>query len=473
MSQSPALYWRLGETSGDIAGDLSGNGRDGTYLGTYVLGKAGPLTGDRNRAVSLAGNGMVRSSYNPFSNGSARTFGGWARLDAPRHNHAFFGGASNSNRYLRHVSSTRDIEWSGVATFVDAVPSLEEWFHWVLVIDEPNSSLSLHVNGRLVGTRTDFTQRWVEVGNLQVGGLGAVPSSAWDGLLGEIAVWERALSPTEILKQHATGSTRRFPRRDPNSSGEYCATTQSLGPSLYWRLGEGSVDESITDSSGFNNDGFYGDAAGTFAITVGQPGAVDGDPSVRFTDPTPGGPNKDTTVYGRAYDYSPFVVGGQMTITGIVKMSARTSAPFQTIFASSGPGNHNCALEVGPRNEARLVRWYSNVANGVSSLRAYDFFLDWRLGVWTHYVFTWNDETQDAQLWIDGKRLTRALPSVFHKAPRAFQGNEGTFQIANRGDYSYEIWDGWVDEVAAFERILSPLEIAELSSAAAAGIRSI
>lgn len=55
----PYLYWRLGETIGGTASDLSGNARDGTYSAAAVLGREGMLVNDNNHSIQLIPNGYV------------------------------------------------------------------------------------------------------------------------------------------------------------------------------------------------------------------------------------------------------------------------------------------------------------------------------------------------------------------------------------------------------------------------------
>lgn len=58
MGHTPALYWRLDESSGTTAADASGNGRTGTYNASAVtLGAPSLLTGDANTAVAMSGTG--------------------------------------------------------------------------------------------------------------------------------------------------------------------------------------------------------------------------------------------------------------------------------------------------------------------------------------------------------------------------------------------------------------------------------
>jgi hypothetical protein len=51
LADSPFAYWRLDETSGSVAVDASGNGRNGAYVGTPALDQSGPLAEAANNAV--------------------------------------------------------------------------------------------------------------------------------------------------------------------------------------------------------------------------------------------------------------------------------------------------------------------------------------------------------------------------------------------------------------------------------------
>ena len=55
LADTPLAYWRLGEKSGTVAHDETGNGHDGTYTGTHTLAVAGALAGDPDTAVQLDG----------------------------------------------------------------------------------------------------------------------------------------------------------------------------------------------------------------------------------------------------------------------------------------------------------------------------------------------------------------------------------------------------------------------------------
>src|ERR1700730_457452 len=55
LLDSPAAYWRMGESSGTTMTDASKNGNNGAYAGSVTLGQAGALAGDKGTAVAFDG----------------------------------------------------------------------------------------------------------------------------------------------------------------------------------------------------------------------------------------------------------------------------------------------------------------------------------------------------------------------------------------------------------------------------------
>lgn len=65
LALTPVGYWKLDETSGTAATDLSGNGYHGTYTGTYTL--AGNTGDDSTGYVDLGGGYITISDQDDFS----------------------------------------------------------------------------------------------------------------------------------------------------------------------------------------------------------------------------------------------------------------------------------------------------------------------------------------------------------------------------------------------------------------------
>jgi hypothetical protein len=66
LADGPLAYWRLGEASGPVAYDASGNAMHGTYIGGVTLAQAGALEGDADTAVCLDGvSGCMNMGWHP------------------------------------------------------------------------------------------------------------------------------------------------------------------------------------------------------------------------------------------------------------------------------------------------------------------------------------------------------------------------------------------------------------------------
>lgn len=60
LADSPVVYWRLGESMGSVAADMSGNGYDASYSGTMTLGEPGLVAGaDTAARNATSGAGLV------------------------------------------------------------------------------------------------------------------------------------------------------------------------------------------------------------------------------------------------------------------------------------------------------------------------------------------------------------------------------------------------------------------------------
>ena len=77
LADGPSVYYRLGEASGTVAKDSSGNGVDGTFGSGAVLGVAGAIAGDSNTAVSGNGTAVTALASSLPAGSSPRTLEIW------------------------------------------------------------------------------------------------------------------------------------------------------------------------------------------------------------------------------------------------------------------------------------------------------------------------------------------------------------------------------------------------------------
>jgi len=59
IADAPSVFWRLGDPTGTLAADSSGNSQVGTYTGTTTLGVGGLIPNDGDPALGVAGAGYV------------------------------------------------------------------------------------------------------------------------------------------------------------------------------------------------------------------------------------------------------------------------------------------------------------------------------------------------------------------------------------------------------------------------------
>lgn len=83
LALSPVGYWRLGETSGTVAVDETGN-NNGTYVGGATLGQVGAISNDTDTAAGLDGsNDYINvDGYQGITGTGARTVSAWIKTVA-------------------------------------------------------------------------------------------------------------------------------------------------------------------------------------------------------------------------------------------------------------------------------------------------------------------------------------------------------------------------------------------------------
>jgi Concanavalin A-like lectin/glucanases superfamily len=203
----PALLWTLGNVDG--LSDRSGNGRDGTVLGSIAVGgdPAGPTVFFDATATLFDGQtDGIGSSYNPFVGTSGRTFVGWARWDAggPAEYTLFGSSAGDADRpTLRIVVANGNVKFlpSGddgqVINWAAAAPAEDTWFMWALRADPGSNTASLFIDGTKVSDES-MTDEWPAAPGTFQAAIGATSKQPFKGAQALIGVYERALTDAEL-----------------------------------------------------------------------------------------------------------------------------------------------------------------------------------------------------------------------------------------------------------------------------------
>jgi RHS repeat-associated protein len=206
LANSPAAYWRLGESSGTTAADASSNGITGTYT-SVTLGATGAISGDSNTAISLGGSGYLSASGSGGLNitGSALSVEGWVRGSSQSGytyivSKSDYGGGVGYALYTGSSATLNFFVNTSGSGYASAVAPLSPWDnHWHYVVGSYDGAhVRLYIDGVRVasqaasGTITASSSAAFNLGRYNGGGY------AFSGSLDEFAVSPSVLSDLDI-----------------------------------------------------------------------------------------------------------------------------------------------------------------------------------------------------------------------------------------------------------------------------------
>jgi hypothetical protein len=258
LAKGPVGYWRLGEAQGPTAFDASGNGFDGTYLGSATFGQAGSISGDSDTAIGL--NGPDSRDYVEIADPDSQAFSqptsgkglsveAWMRPDVL----TFPGETSDIYIYWlgKCLSGSGQCEWGfrfysqdspsrpnrisayvwkpdgrlGAGAYFQESLTPGMWIHVVGVFEPgdkdtfpaagvriyrdgvhkqgPPSSGTLYSTFGYVPAHGTLP---VRLGTRDAAVSGSAAVSYFNGGLDEVAIYPRALTPEEILENYRAGN---------------------------------------------------------------------------------------------------------------------------------------------------------------------------------------------------------------------------------------------------------------------------
>jgi hypothetical protein len=213
LSDAPAAYWRLGETTGTAAADELG-GAPGTYENGVTLGAVGALADFANTAASLDGGNDLITMGDPadgrldFGSGDF-TAEAWVRATA-NDERVIFGKRAYgepSPPYWQvtvsddsgHVGDVRANVFDGVVTPQVYGPPIRvddgQWHHVVVAFDR-DAGIVIYVDGLSAGTDGPITGDVSNDGDFVLGKSPGYPE--FKGDLDEVAVYPRLLPPLRV-----------------------------------------------------------------------------------------------------------------------------------------------------------------------------------------------------------------------------------------------------------------------------------
>lgn len=209
-ANNPVAYYRLGEPSGTTAADSSGNGLNGTYLGTPVLGVPGSMLAETDSAIRSVdtnlGDGVTVADAAALRPAQL-TVEAWVNPDTAGYGNVLTKSTNFGDGYglFRDFSTGRmrffvnTYSFGGIAE--TAVPT-NQWSHVVGTYD--GTAVRIYVNGVLAATTVYSTPIIHSLQPLNIGRY-ASGNSPWHGMLDEVAVYGTALTGAQIAQHYSRG----------------------------------------------------------------------------------------------------------------------------------------------------------------------------------------------------------------------------------------------------------------------------
>lgn len=243
LAAGPVAYWRMDETAGPTLADATGNGHTATENGASMrYQEAGLITGAPDNMFSAGGNNVLADHWNFGSNAAfeptdAISVELWVR--PPGSNEALFSYSSQNASEMAGYKIIYGFNEQRFRWYVGTTDGPNGNTNGNAYIKDPGNS-AFNQNYHVVGTYTSGSRilyvNGVEVesdgktGNIQyptVSGVAPVgllgneyfngnlqgpqPATALSGLLDEVAVYNRVLTPTEVLNHYNAGVSGIFP----------------------------------------------------------------------------------------------------------------------------------------------------------------------------------------------------------------------------------------------------------------------
>lgn len=209
LADGPALYWRLGETSGTVATDSSGHSHDGTYIGTPGLGTTGLLTGDPDTCLTCSGDDYVQVVYSSWLDASYITVEALIKTTATGTNSIIDrdDGMGIARVFQFRMTGSGNLQFiligtSTVSVVGSAVINDGAVHHVAATFD--GATIKLYVDGVLDGSVSTSVALPTDHAYFRAGAnSSAGPVQFWVGQIDEVAYYTSALSAARIAAHAA------------------------------------------------------------------------------------------------------------------------------------------------------------------------------------------------------------------------------------------------------------------------------
>lgn len=435
VNDNPISYWRLGESSGLTAVDAIGT-NNGVYTNGPTLGVQGLIGNDIDTAVNFdsASPSLQYVNVNNALAGTVTDYSieAWINLASISTGWQTIAYRVGIALYIKN--GLIDFYYAG-SHFGNTTLTANTIYHIVLVVS--GSTATFYLDAINDGTAAnppllDFTR----IGSSSAG------NEAWDGVIDEVAVYDYALSLTQIQAHYNKGRTILT---------TYFDNVIADSPIAYWRLGEASGTTAVEEISSRN---------GTYLSlpTLGVNGLIssDLDTAVSFN----GINNQVSIADDNIFSFTNGANDLPFTIEAWVKPTSL--ADVNPIFAKALDGTvttvNEYAINIGTDGSILAVI-FSGVGNDQHSWTTAGPIQPIAINDVYHIVITYTGTTSSGKTYVNGV----SLPVNYASAGYTGMNNTNTqpaigSQLIN--DLSFnKYFAGTIDEVAIYNYELSASNI--------------
>ena len=360
LGDSPSIYYRLGDPTGTLAADSSGNGRNANYQSKpYTLAVGGALVGDSDPAVTILSdccqfgqpvNGSEvqdKLAAGVPTGNSARSIEVWVKTTNMGTQGLVGWGITNTHQMfqLRLVAGNQIqlVSWGDDPTFTSGYTIANGSWHLITVTYD-GTTLTAYVDGLSLGTATfsgalasTFNPSGLVFGHEVWGGVG---SDQFNGSLDEVAIYGAALSSSQVAA-HFSASGNSRPTA-PTGVGAIVGANQAT---VSWTAATASAGSPITgyvitaNLNGTQSRNAIGVGVGTSTLITGLQGGANYTFTVtaynNFGYGPGSAPSAGVTTTGLASTYTSTVIAASPSIY------YRLGDPAGTLAADSSGNGRN------------------------------------------------------------------------------------------------------------------------------------
>jgi RHS repeat-associated protein len=233
LADAPAGFWSLGETSGNIATDLTGNA-NGQYTGSYVQGDVGPVINMPSKATNFSGSdAYVRLNHNANLQPTLVSVEAWIKPASIPANNAIVlispqpgnNESASTNGYVPYIEGNTGKIIFGISTGgVGSTAALPTgvWSHVVGTSD--GSAIRLYINGKQQSVGSAGPTNYGGAPNFDA----LITRFGYPGDIANIAIYPTALTASQIASHYAAAGYA------PGPVSNLVATASTNSASLRW-----------------------------------------------------------------------------------------------------------------------------------------------------------------------------------------------------------------------------------------------